>query len=227
MNPPSLRTRVQWDEPRSNQTPPQPLGYHFSSMHWPTSTSKCSVCIVVSQALCFRGAEAHCTCTQKVGSVREWMLPGAVLSLWLLTVGITPPESFPLRQGFLGFPMALGTMVVAILLKHPLLAELALHLPVFLMVKFFYQGQLLERPKLRQLHHCWGVSARHLAGTLLDPHSFTHHSRTHSYPLLVLTGKSGQNTHFSHRERNFKRRGGWFLEVGLLKELILLVKEPR
>lgn len=94
--------------------------------------------------------------------------------------------------------MAPGTIVVVILVKHPLLAELALLLLVFPTVKFFYQGQLLERPKLRQLPHSLRYQARHLVGTLLGLHSFMHHSRTPLCPLLVLTGKSGQNTHFSH-----------------------------
>lgn len=71
VNHPSLRTGVPWDELRRKQAPPQPLGHHYSGMHWPPSTSKCSVYIAASQAFCFRGTEAHCACTRKVGSARE------------------------------------------------------------------------------------------------------------------------------------------------------------
>lgn len=89
--------------------------------------------------------------------------------------------------------------------KAPLLAKLALQLPVFPTVKFFYQGPLLERPKLSYttLEEISQTSGGHIAG----PSFFHSPFKNSSLPLIGSDREvRSEDTLFTQRKRLQKER---------------------
>lgn len=136
---------------------------------------------------CSRSTDTHSACTQQVGSSKEWTTPRSALHQWLLIMGYDYTSSLTSQMGFPRISHGSRHHCGSCLDKAPFVGwtSFSIHLPVFPVATSLSQGQHLEAPKLRNMHHSWRYSQA-TGGCVAGPSFFHSQLRISSLLAIIL-----------------------------------------